>query len=426
MSGMWLSIVDSLLLFALSIPVVMKYRILPVDGTPYWLFGLLFFLLSLHCLISFYPELLGKYKKHLQSVKLGFIVATLIITVGGATMTAMFDRAKTAPVYGVHDIILQQEAAMRYLIVGKNPYKETYFGTPVESFHYAELGRDAVNPALYHFVMPPWYLLFPFVFYYTGIPIFGFFDGRMASLFTMGMLLLFLWYWFRDKGVSRLAIVVTALSPSVVEYFVEGRSDVFALSWLVGALLFLSYKKYAASSAVFALALLSKQTIWFMAPFYLAALWITTSARPRVFVTAVAIMAGIGIALTAPFLLWDARAFIESVILYLSGGTATSYPVSGYGLGMVLFDAGVITDIHAYYPFIYWQIAFAVPLFIVLMRWYRGKPVESRMIVSYAVFLTVYWYMSRYFNNSHLGYLSMVYALGGLKVIDEKGIHETA
>jgi hypothetical protein len=426
MSGMWLSIVDSLLLFALSIPVVMKYRILPVDGTPYWLFGLLFFLLSLHCLISFYPELLGKYKKHLQSVKLGFIVATLIITVGGATMTAMFDRAKTAPVYGVHDIILQQEAAMRYLIVGKNPYKETYFGTPVESFHYAELGRDAVNPALYHFVMPPWYLLFPFVFYYSGIPVFGFFDGRMASLFTMGMLLLFLWYWFRDKGVSRLAIVVTALSPSVVEYFVEGRSDVFALSWLVGALLFLSYKKYAASSAVFALALLSKQTIWFMAPFYLAALWITTSARPRVFVTAVAIMAGIGIALTAPFLLWDARAFIESVILYLSGGTATSYPVSGYGLGMVLFDAGVITDIHAYYPFIYWQIAFAVPLFIVLMRWYRGKPVESRMIVSYAVFLTVYWYMSRYFNNSHLGYLSMLYALGGLKVIDEKGIHETA
>jgi hypothetical protein len=426
MSGMWLSIVDSLLLFALSIPVVMKYRILPVDGTPYWLFGLLFFLLSLHCLISFYPELLGKYKKHLQSVKLGFIVATLIITVGGATMTAMFDRAKTAPVYGVHDIILQQEAAMRYLIVGKNPYKETYFGTPVESFHYAELGRDAVNPALYHFVMPPWYLLFPFVFYYTGIPVFGFFDGRMASLFTMGMLLLFLWYWFRDKGVSRLAIVITALSPSVVEYFVEGRSDVFALSWLVGALLFLSYKKYAASSAVFALALLSKQTIWFMAPFYLAALWITTSARPRVFVTAIAIMAGIGIALTAPFLLWDARAFIESVILYLSGGTATSYPVSGYGLGMVLFDAGVITDIHAYYPFIYWQIAFAVPLFIVLLRWYRGKPVESRMIVSYAVFLTVYWYMSRYFNNSHLGYLSMVYALGGLKVIDEKGIHETA
>ncbi len=426
MSGMWLSIVDSLLLFALAIPVVMKYRILPVDGTPYWLFGLLFLLLSVHCLISFYPELLGKYKKYLHAVKLIFIIATFCITLGGATVTAMFDRAKTAPVYGVHDIILQQEAAMRYLIVGKNPYKETYFGTPVESFHYAELGRDAVNPALYHFVMPPWYLLFPFVFYYTGIPVFGFFDGRMASLFTMAMLLLFLWFWFRDKGVARIGMIITALSPSVVDYFVEGRSDVFALSWLVGALLLLSYKKYALSAAMFALALLSKQTIWFMAPFYLVALWVKTTARRRMFWIAFAVMTGIGIALTVPFLLWDARAFIDSVILYLSGGTATSYPVSGYGLGMVLYDAGIITDIHAYYPFIYWQIVFAVPTFVILMRWFMGRPDESRMIVYYAVFLTVYWYMSRYFNNSHLGYLSMVYALGGLKVLDEKITHETA
>lgn len=426
MTGMWLSIVDSLLLFALSIPIVMKYRILPVEGTPYWLFGMLFLLLTLHCVISFFPELLGKYKKHLNIVKVFLMIATFVITLGGATVTAMFDRAKTAPVYQVHDIILQQEAAMRYLIVGKNPYKETYFGTPVESFHYAELGRDAVNPALYHFVMPPWYLLFPFVFYYTGIPVLGFFDGRMASLFTMGMLLFFLWFWFRDKGVSRIAMIMTALSPSVVDYFVEGRSDVFALSWLVGALLFLSYKRYTLSAVVFALAMLSKQTIWFMAPFYFVALWLKTAAHRRVFWISAAACAVTGLVLTAPFVLWDAKAFIESVILYLSGGTATSYPVSGYGLGMVLYEAGVITDIHAYYPFIYWQIAFAVPLFIALIRWFIRKPDASRMIVSYAVFLTVYWYMSRYFNNSHLGYLSMLFVLGGLTVIDDKTHHETA
>lgn len=36
---------DALLLFLFSLPVVFKYRILPIEGTPYWLFGILFFFL---------------------------------------------------------------------------------------------------------------------------------------------------------------------------------------------------------------------------------------------------------------------------------------------------------------------------------------------------------------------------------------------
>ena len=166
MDAMLATVLDSILLFAFAVPVVMKYRILPVEGTPYWLFGILFLILGTHCFMSFYPGILGGYKKHLEKLKMLCVTTTIAITLGGAVVTAMFDRAKTAPVYGVHDIILQQEAAMRYLLVGKNPYKETYFGTPVESFNYDEPGNtEATNPAMYHFVMPPWYVLFPFAFY---------------------------------------------------------------------------------------------------------------------------------------------------------------------------------------------------------------------------------------------------------------------
>lgn len=416
---MLLQIIDSILLFALSIPVVMQYRILPVDGTPYWLFGLLFFIVGFHVTISCFPDILGRYQKHLSNIKLFLLVLTLCITLGGSVVTAMFDRAKTAPSYNVHDIILQQESAMRYLIVGKNPYKETYFGTQVESFHYAELGKDAVNPALYHFVMPPWYLLFPFLFYYPSVHFMGFFDGRMALLFTMGMLLLFLWYWFKDKAVSRIAIVLSALSPAVVDYFVEGRSDVFALAWLMGALVFLGKKRYVASAIFLALSLLSKQTTWFIMPFYILYLWKQTVKNRSVFWTAAFVCAVVGIIFIAPFLMWDKAAFIDSVVLYLTGNAATSYPVSGYGLSMVLYDAGVIKDIHAFYPFIYWQIVIALPLLIALLRWLWKVPSESKLMMSYAIFLCVYWYLSRYFNNSHLGYLSMLFVLGGLKVIDE-------
>lgn len=416
---MLLQIIDSLLLFALSIPIVMQYRILPVDGTPYWLFGVLFFILGFHVTISCFPDVLGRYQRNLSSIKLSLLICTLCITMVGSIGTAMFDRAKTAPSYNVHDIILQQESAMRYLIVGKNPYKETYFGTQVESFHYAELGKDAVNPALYHFVMPPWYLLFPFVFYYPSIHSVGFFDGRMALLFTMGMLLVFLWYWFRDKAIARIAIVLSAISPAVIHYFIEGRSDVFALGWLMGALVFLGKKRYVFSSIFLALSLLSKQTTWFILPFYMLYLWKQTAKNRTFFWMAAFMCAVVGVLFVAPFLIWDGTAFIESVVLYLTGNAATSYPVSGYGLSMVLFDAGVITDIHAFYPFVYWQIAIALPLLVVLLKWLWNKPSESKLMMAYAIFLCVYWYLSRYFNNSHLGYLSMLFVLGGLKVVDE-------
>lgn len=412
-------VLDAILLFAFSIPVVMKYRIMPIDGTPYWLFGLLFAVLASHCFISLYPGLLGRFQRSLGSIKMFFLILTLCITLGGATLTAMFDRAKTAPVYGVHDIILQQEAAMRYLIVGKNPYKETYFGTAVEDWHYGELGKDAINPALYHFVMPPWYLLFPFAFYYTGIPLVGFFDGRMALLFTMGLLLVTLWYWYRDKAIARIAITLTALSPSVVDYFVEGRSDVFALSWLMVTMLLLRHKRYVWSGVFLALSFLSKQTTWFILPFYALFLWSKNVKNPGVFWRTAIISVAVVSVFVAPFLLWDARAFIDSVLLYLTGNTPTSYPVSGYGLGMMLYELGVIRDIHEYYPFVLWQVAIALPFLIILLRILWKKPTESGVMISYALFLFVYWYLSRYFNNSHLGYLSMLFVLGALKVADE-------
>lgn len=420
---MVLEIINAVLLFALAIPIVMKYRILPIEGTPYWLFGILFLVLTVNALVAFVPEILGRMKRYAGLIKNALLIITLCITVGAVSVTAMIDRARTAPVYGVHDIILQQEAAMRYIITGKNPYKESYFGTPMESFHYAELGNDkAVNPALYHFVMPPWYVMFPFAFYYSVRPVIGFFDGRMALLFTMGMLLISLWYWFKDKSVARLGITLTAMSPSVIDYFVEGRSDVFALAWMVVSLVLLEKRQILWSAVMMMLALLSKQTIWFMVPFYAVIFWRKTDKNRSVrwFSMIVSIVVGMGIAL--PFIVWDPHAFFDSVIFYLNGSSAHSYPVSGYGFGMVLYAAGVIKDIHAYYPFVLWQLMIVTPLLIYLLRFVWARPTQSRAMISYSVFLIVFWYLSRYFNNSHLGYLSMVFVLGGLKQLDEGAV----
>lgn len=418
---MLLSSLDALLLYILTIPIVMKYRILPIDGTPYWLFGLLFFILTVHVGISMYPEILGLWKKRLELIKNICFMLVFVIVLGGVTISSMADRAKTAPVYNVHDIILQQEAAMRFLIVGKNPYKESYFGTPVESFNYDEPGNtEAINPALYHFVMPPWYLLFPFSFYYTARPLVGYFDGRFASLFCMVGLLGVIWMWFKDKRFARIAIALTAFSPAVFDYFLEGRSDIFAYFWLIASLYLLEHKKHIWSAVFLGLACMSKQTIWFVLPFYATYVWIIEHKSVRKMMTMGSTVLVVIGALSLPFIVWDYKAFFDSVIFYLSGNAPHSYPVSGYGLSMILHEFGWITDIHAYYPFAYWQLFFGFPLLIWLVYWLARSPHMSKLLIAYGMLLTIVWYCSRYFNNSHLGYISMIFVLGLLKDADER------
>lgn len=385
--------IDTVLLLALSLPWPLKYRIFPMEGTPYILFGIYFVLLFIYAA-------LGKKWR----AKLVVLFAIIGIAAGGPLVTAIVDRSRVAPVFGVHDIILQLEAAMRFLLAGINPYAVTYFGTHMEPWHYAEFGKDMINPALYHFVMPPWYLLFTF-FFYPFVKIFGFFDGRLPLLFTYFGTLAILAVWIKDYQKKILAIIITAFNPVMFDYLLEGRSDHFAFFWLLLALFFWQRKKFVLAAVIYALALLSKQTIWLSFPFVL--LYARTK-RPLVlgaFIGTVALILG-------PFLIWDAAAYWESTVAFLQGATPVSYPVAGYGWGMVLYQLGVIKDIHAYYPFIYWQIGVALPVLWFLLRWFRTKVSAGRLLIAYSVFLFVFWYFSRYFHNSHLGYISLVLSVG--------------
>jgi len=418
-------IIDSVLLFLLSIPVVMKYRILPIEGTPYWLFGLVFLSLVVNVLLAYRSMVFAKVSRVVERWRDILIWFVLGVVVFLTLVTSMVDRKSVAPVWGVHDIILQQEAAMRYLINGKNPYKETYFGTPVESFNYDEPDNaEAVNPALYHFVMPPWYLLFPFGFYVVGVKLFGFFDARMALLFSMAGILLILWKWIKDKNLRRLAVILVSLSPSVFDYFIEGRSDVFAFFWLLLSLYLLSVKKPLISAFIFGLAVMSKQTIWIAVPFYFMYLFVSeVKCKSRMW-WSVIITFLVCLGLTFPFLLWDQKAFIDSVFLYLTGGTATSYPISGYGLSMVLLSVGVIKNIHDFYPFYLYQLLFGLPLIVILLRWIIKRPSLSTVLFSYGTFLTAFWYMSRYFNNSHIGYISLIFLTAGILFMHERSLEK--
>lgn len=404
--------------FALSAAVVFKYRILPIDGTPYWLFTL-FFLLNAASVYAAYTRTKAWEKSRIFT---GLFLAVIAVSLFAAFFTAIMDRGINAPgqAGGVHDIILQLESAVKYLGDGMNPYKATYFGTPLENWYYAENGVRAVNPALYHFVMPPWYLVFSYPFYYAGMRLVGFFDGRMPLVFTAAGIVAVILLWFRKRSVAHLAVLAVLFAPAQVEYLLEGRSDIFVLFWFLLSLYLLEKRHFLASVVTFAVAVLSKQTAWFAVPYYFMFLSMHIQGNIGklvkygvVFLLVLAVIAG-------PFMFWDPAAFIGSTVFYLNGNTSGSYPVSGYGLGMLLYEAGVIKNIHDQYPFFIWQILFGLPALYVGMKFMRERKTASSFLMAYALLLFAVWYGSRYFNNSHAVFVASVMVLAALKSWDEK------
>ncbi len=392
---------DSILLFALLIPFIMIYRISP-GITPYWLFGFIFLGLLSYVSLDLFFDLKLKLLNKLKMAVLWFLI---IASIGSGIYSEIVVRRQTSPIYNVHDIILQQESAIRFLIHGVNPYSTTYFSTPLEKWHYSDTD---VNPALYHFVMGPFYLIFAIPFYFISMRTFGFFDARIPLFFLFFSLFIMVGRLVKDEEKKRQFITLLAFNPAMLGYVLEGRSDIFMFVFLFAAFYLLSKGRLFLSGIPIGLAFAVKQSVWPILPFYIAYLFFKTKNVKQTFKNILPFGLTF-IAIVSPFLIWDYRSFLDSTVFYLSGGTQNSYPISGYGLGMILNQIGVIKDVHQYFPFHVFQILVGIPLAWVLIVYLKKNPSVHRLIIVYGLFLFVFWYLSRYFNNSHLGYLSMVF-----------------
>lgn len=392
---------DSVVIFALVIPFIMTYRISPLD-TPYWLFGLIFLGLASYISLDVFFKFGSNLKNRLKNILLFLLI---ILTIGSVFYSEITVRHQTSPIYNVHDIVVQQESAIRFLLHGKNPYAATYFGTPLEKWHYSD--RE-LNPALYHFVMEPFYLLFAIPFYFLSVHTIGFFDGRIPLLFLFFSVLLMAGKVVKDEEKKRLFITLLAFNPATLGYMLEGRDDMFMFAFLFAGLLFLSKGKNYLGGIAIGFAFAIKQSAWPIFPFYLAYLYFKNRNVKKtlleIFPFAVTFLI-----IIFPFFLWNSKAFLDSTIFYLSGNAQHSYPIAGYGFGKLLNQLGFIKDVNSYYPFWIWQAIFGIPLLVFLIRYLKRNTNIKTVIFIYGIFLLVFWYFSRYLNNSHLGYLSTVF-----------------
>lgn len=391
---------DSILLLALVIPFIMTYR-LSWGETPYWWFGTIFALLGGY----FTLDLLSMAERMYYLLKKVTLWVVILGVIGSAFISAMIVRHQTHPIYGIHDMPLQQEIAIRFLLEGVNPYAVTYFGTFLEQWHYSE---TATNPALYHFVLPPFYIISAVPFYFMSNFLFGFFDARIPLLIFFAVLLVFADRLVKDQEKKRLFLILLAFNPALLGYTLEGRSDMYMFAFLFLALFLLYKKKMFFAGISMGIAFATKQSAWLIFPFYIAYLYFQEKDIRLVTKLCAPFLISFLI-IIAPFFLWDPKAFLDSTIFYLSGATSNSYPISGYGLGKLLNQLGLIKDMYQYYPFYIWQILIGLPVLIALIKFLKKTPSVRSLIFVYGIFLFIFWYLSRYFNNSHIAYLSMVF-----------------
>jgi uncharacterized membrane protein len=172
---------------------------------------------------------------------------------------------------------------------------------------------------------------------------------------------------------------------------------------LMLATVLLARRKVAASGVVLGLTMATKHQAWFFLPFYLLYLLPGRPARADIkrllgqtWPMAVAV-----IAVILPFLIWDAVAFIDDTVLYVSGSGTGSFPMKGWGFSTLLLAAGLIPTPESAFPFIIFELLFGLPvLLLALWRQWRNNTIQN-VWLGFAVFSFTFQFFSRFFNDNY-------------------------
>lgn len=365
-----------------------------------------FLLLALFAYVLADLLLEGRFRFAIKLVALAIVIVAFVVL---PTMAAIIFRHNTAPHLYIHDGAIQTEEAIKFLLAGKNPYAESYAATPMGQWRFNELGGNR-NPALDHLPYLPFTFLSAVPLYLATQATLGWYDQRLMSLILLLLAVLFLLRIGCTSEKKLAAVMLVALNPLFVPFFIEGRNDVVIYFWLIGALLFLQCRRVGWAGVWLACAAASKQTAWFMLPFFALYVlnpatrqnWRDLARRARALIPALILFA----AIVAPFGVWNPAAFIEDVINYQSGISSgpTNYPIKSLGLGSLVLGFHLVKNSTGAFPFWTFQILLGgLTLVGLLVRQWRNNTI-SQMAMNYAIWFFVAAFFSRTFNDNHLGF----------------------
>ena len=312
---------------------------------------------------------------------------------------------------GLHDSAVQTEVALDFLVKGVNPYAVDYFGTSLQDIEYHDL---PINPALYHFAYLPGVWLLSLPVYFSSHHLVGFYDQRLTQAWFLILLTGWLIWRYRQDAKLILLIPLLLLNFWFAAYFVHGLNDVLIVSLVALALEATLHGRYMLSAVLFGVALATKQTAWFAAPFLAEMVWLQcqNKALPnkntkRTFGRWLVCVLATALIIIVPFLIWDSASFVADTLGYQSGQAIHSYPIKGLGVSELLYQLGVIRERTDYFPFWIPQLVAGLAVGWYLWRYQqRRREINPGIVLAlWAAWLTSVWIFHRYFNYSHLAFL---------------------
>ncbi len=389
--------------------------------------GLLLIVGAIGCLVIYLlVDEFGKGKRPEYWAKMVLIWSILLLTVFAPSLKLALLRQGSGPASYSHDGgVIQTEATIDFVLQGRNPYVENYLNTPM-----AQWGIDEFRTALYHYPYLPWTFLFSAPFKLLSDRLIGWYDQRLVYLLLFALTLLLLPGLARNRTNKLLLVMLIGLNPIMGSDLIYGQNDSFVLAWIVLSLWLWSRGQRTeagrgwqwASAAAFGLACASKPTAWFLAPFYLLLIaggdpreiwrkplvWITRAGRAGWPALVIALL------IIGPYLIWDPAAMVDDVWRWSSGASQTAYQIWGWGASNLLLALGWVKSRFEYWPFWLPELVVGLPLMLALLWRQVPENTTARALWGYGLFLLVFFFVSRFFNENYLGYILACLALGAL------------
>ncbi len=106
--------------------------------------------------------------------------------------------------------------------------------------------------------------------------------------------------------------------------------------------------------------------------------------------------------LLAPFVLWNARAFIADTLLFNFASGAEAYPIQGLGLSSLLLQAGIIHGARDAFPFLLIQLPLVIGAWLLAWRRLIRYPRAGELILWCGVAFFVFLFTNRFSQQAYI------------------------
>ncbi|MFC1662550.1 hypothetical protein ACFL04_00065 [Patescibacteria group bacterium] len=353
--------------------------------------------------------------KFVKILILSVLIGVVLVNYGYVIIA----KDKTTSKY-ISDVALVSEDAVMALADRQNPYQVSYGNASTgkwdDGYVYLPIKNDKMlvikNPTIEHLPYLPGIFIPTYPAYFLSHNIFKYFDIRWVFVMAFIIMAFFIYRLPEAINRKRWLLMLFIFNPLFIPMFGVGHNEVLVYLWLILFLFKLKNNNFTWATFWLSLAVITKQSVWPLLPFYLIYLIIELREKNkknivifRRLMKIVWLPLLISLIMLAPFIVDDFSAFKDDVFDYLAGTSNVNYPVAGIGLGRLLLDNGFIGSYFDYYPFWIWQLIFSLPALLVLAFWQIRNNTIGQMMLNYALLLSVFWFMSRYFHTSHVGFI---------------------